>query len=111
MSIIFLLAIIINTSAGIILKDFRFTNLLISDAVIVLSFILQTKLIQSKASDGFKIALTFIAPIFSLTSFILAVLLPNKIENNFLLILLLISVSIQIAISIIPKIISKTNLK
>jgi hypothetical protein len=105
--IIFLLAFIINTCAFIILKDYKFINLVISDSVIVLSFLLQMKFYKSNASDGFKIALTFIAPIFSLISFILAVLLPNNLENNFFLILLIISVSIQILLTTIPQLTGK----
>jgi hypothetical protein len=66
------------------------------------------KFYKSNASDGFKVALTFIAPIFSLMSFILAVLLPNKLENNIFLIILIISVSIQILLTTIPQLISKS---
>jgi len=106
--IIFLLAFIINTSACIILKDYKFINMVISDSVIFLSFLTQMKLYKSNASDGFKVALTFIAPIFSLISFILAVLLPNKLENNIFLIGLIISVSIQILFTTIPQLISKS---
>jgi hypothetical protein len=43
-----------------------------------------------------------------LISFILAVLLPNKLENNVFLIVLIISVSIQILLTIIPQLISKS---
>ena len=108
-NIIFLLAFIINTCACIILKDYKFINLVISDSVIVLSFLSQMKLYKSNASDGYKVALTFIAPIFSLISFILAVLLPNKLENNVILIVLVISVSIQILLTTIPQLISKST--
>lgn len=108
-NIIFLLAFIINTCACIILKDYRFINLVISDSVIVLSFLLQLKLYKSNASDGFKVALTFIAPILSLVSFILAILLPHKLENNIFLIVLIISVSIQILLTTIPQLISKST--
>ena len=66
------------------------------------------KFYKSNASDGFKVALTFIVPIFSLISFILAVLLPNKLENNIFLIILIISVSIQILLTTIPQLISKS---
>ena len=106
---IFLLALIINTCACIILKDYKFINLVISNSVIVLSFLIQIKLYKSNASNGFKVALTFIAPIFLFTSFILAVLLPNKLENNIFLILLIISVSIQILLTTIPQLISKST--
>jgi hypothetical protein len=43
-----------------------------------------------------------------LISFILAVLLPNKLENNIFLIGLIISVSIQILLTTIPQLISKS---
>lgn len=106
--IIFLLAFIINTCACIILKDYKFINLVISDSVIIISFLSQMKLYNSYASDGFKVALIFIAPIFFLISFILAVILPNKLENNIFLIVLIISVSIQILLTTIPQLIIKS---
>jgi hypothetical protein len=107
-NIIFLLAFLTNICACIILKDYKFINLIISNSVIILSILLQIKLYNSNASSGYKVALTFIAPFFSLISFILAVLLPNNLENNLLLILLLISISIQILLTTIPQLISKS---
>jgi hypothetical protein len=44
-----------------------------------------------------------------LISFILAVLLPNKLENNIFLILLIISIAIQIILTTIPQLISKST--
>jgi hypothetical protein len=44
-----------------------------------------------------------------LISFILAVLLPNKLENNIFLILLMISIGIQIILTTIPQLISKST--
>lgn len=107
--IFFIVAILINTSACFILKDYKLNNLILSNAVLVLSFFLQIKLLNSKASDGFKVAITVLSPFFSLISFVIAVILPNKIESNFLLILLLITISIQIMLSIIPEYFTNTT--
>ena len=106
--IIFLLAFIINTCACIILNNYKFINLVISDSVIILSFLSQMKLYKSYASDGFKVALIFISTNYSFISFIFSVLLPNKLENNIFLIVLIISVSIQILLTTIPQLIIKS---
>jgi hypothetical protein len=106
--IIFLLSFIVNSVIFIILKDYKLVNLVISDSVIILSYLIQMKLYKSSASNGFKVALTFIAPILSSISFILAVLLPNKLENNIMLIVLILSLSVQIFLTTIPQLLIKS---
>ena len=98
----------INSFVFIILKDYKLVNLVISESVIIFSYLIQMKLYNSSASNGFKLALTFIAPIFSSISFILAVLLPNKSENNIVLIVLILSLSIQIFLTSIPHLLIKS---
>lgn len=108
-NITLVLAFIINTCAYIILQDYSFMNLVISDSVIILSILFQFKLYKSNANGGFKGVLTFIGSIFSLISFIFAVLLPNELENNYFLIFLIISVSIQILLLTTPQLIRESN--
>jgi hypothetical protein len=50
-----------------------------------------------------KISFSIIMLFFIFISFILAVILPSNLKNNFILISLILSISIQILIAIIPK--------
>lgn len=65
------------------------------------------QLTQSSVKDGFKIGLGFLFPIMAIMEFSLGVVLKNKFEDNFFLILILILVFVQILLLIVGKIISK----
>ena len=105
-----LLVVVINSLIGLIFTSYQTFNWLSSDAIIIINVLLLQILFQSKISDGFKVALTFIFPILGLISFILSLKLMCKLENNMLLSGILIILSIQIVLLLITNAL-RTNKK
>lgn len=99
-SIVFL---VINTVAGLVLSSYNAFNWISSDIAILIGLVFRLILNSSNASDGMKISFNFILTFFTITSFLLAVLMPPVIKDNLIFIFLMISISIQILIAIIPK--------
>ena len=99
--IIGLVAVFVNSMIGIIFKAYGTFNWLTADAVIILNVILLQILSHSKISDGFKVALNFIFPVLGFVTFILSIRLEKQIENNVLLSVMIILLSIQIFLLII----------
>lgn len=108
--IIGFIAVLINSLIGVIFKNYETFNWLTADAVIILNVLLLQILFYSKISDGFKISLNFIFPILGIVTFILSIKLENKLENNILLVWMIILLSIQTILLIIPNTL-KTNKK
>ena len=96
-----LVAVFVNSMIGIIFKAYGTFNWLTADAVIILNVILLQILSHSKISDGFKVALNFIFPVLGFVTFILSIRLEKQIENNILLSVMIILLSIQIFLLII----------
>lgn len=96
-----LMAVFVNSLIGIIFKAYGTFNWLTADAVIILNVILLQILSHSKISDGFKVALNFIFPVLGFVTFILSIRLEKQLENNFLLSIMIILLSIQIFLLII----------
>ena len=95
------IAVLINSLIGVIFKDYETFNWLTANAVIILNVILLQILSHSKISDGFKVALNFIFPVLGFVTFILSIRLEKQIENNVLLSVMIILLSIQIFLLII----------
>lgn len=111
-TIISIVLFAINSIAGLVLSSYSSFNWISADIAITLSMILRQILNSSSASHGMKIGSNFILTFFALTSFVLAVVMPAYIQDNFIFILCLVSVSIQLLIAIVPKYftsISNTN--
>lgn len=99
--IIGLVAIFVNSLLGIIFKAYETFNWLTADAVIIINVMLLQILSHSKISDGFKVALNFIFPVLGFVTFILSIRLDKQLENNFLLSVMIILLSIQLFLLII----------
>jgi len=99
--IIGVIAVLINSLFGLIFKNYETFNWITADAVIILNVILLLILSHSKISDGFKVALNFIFPVLGFVSFLLSIKLENKLENNILLSIIIILLSLQTILLII----------
>lgn len=93
--------VLINSLIGLIFSSYQTLNWLSSDIIIIINAALLHFLAHSKISDGFKVALTFIFPIFGLISFCFSLGIVDKFENNISLVGILILTSIQIIFLII----------
>lgn len=104
---IFIALLVLNTLTGLVISYYKPFNWMISNFIIMLSVSFVYLLNKSSTSDGMKIGFISILSFFSVTSFLLAVILPPYIEDNLILICLLLSVSIQLLTLIIPKYLTK----
>lgn len=106
-SYIGLLGIILNSFIGIILSSYLSFNWVANDIIILVNMILIMILSHSKFKDGFKISFSFILPFIGVVQFITGFFLDNKVEDNFLLILIVGMFIIQLFFMIIGAIVSK----
>ena len=90
-----------------ILKSYDSFNWITNDIIILFNILLMLLLSQSQIKDGFKISLSFILPIIAIVQFSLGLVVADKFEDNFILILLFVLVFIQILLLLIGKTISK----
>jgi len=106
--VIGVVAILINSIFGIIFRAYETFNWLTADAVIIINVLFLQILSHSRISDGFKVALNFIFPVLGFVTFILSIRLESKLENNILLSIMIVLISIQILLLIITNAL-KTN--
>ena len=98
----------LNSIIGLILNVYDTFNWITNDVIILFNMLIMLQLTQLSVKDGFKIGLGFLFPIMAIMEFTLGVLLKNKFEDNFYLILILILVFMQILMLIVGRIISKS---
>ncbi len=103
LTIVAIVILIINSISGLVLSSYSLFNWLCADVAIILGLVFHLVLNKSSASDGMKISFNLIISFFTIISFLLAVVMPSNIKNNLIFIFLIISISIQILIGIIPK--------
>ena len=99
--IIGLVVVFINSIIGMIFTTYETFNWLTADVVIILNIILLQVLYYMNISDGFKIALNFIFIVIGFSSFILSIILDNKIEDNILLSSIIVLFSLQVILLIL----------
>jgi hypothetical protein len=102
-TLIAIVILLVNTLTGLILTSYSLMNWLMADFAIILGLFCRLILNRSSASDGMKISFNFILSFFTLISFILAVLMPDKLKDNLILIFLIISIAIQGLIGVVPR--------
>lgn len=107
--IIGLIGLILNTICGFVFTGYSAFNYVSSDVVILVNTILLYYMSNIKISDAFKVSLSFLFPFLGLISFILASIMKNKFEDNFIFICILIITTFQISIIAISKFIKNNN--
>lgn len=105
------LLIIVNSIIGLLISNYLPFNWLAVDIVLVINIILLYKISISKMNNGFKISLSFIFPILGLTSIILAILSPNKYEDNYYLISFILILLLEVSFYLISINLKSINLK
>jgi hypothetical protein len=110
-AVISIIFILINSLVGLLFSSYDEFNWIFADLCIIISLVFRWILNQSDASDGMKISFNFILSFFSLLSLVLAIVMPAHAKDNLILVLLIISMSFQFLIAIIPKYFSLLNNK
>jgi hypothetical protein len=102
LNIITILILGVNSISGLILTSYGTFNWICADVTIIIGYFSHYRLNSSKASDGMKISLNFILALFSISSFCLAVAMPPFIKDNLVFVFLVLSISVQLTIAILP---------
>lgn len=98
--------LITNFLFGLLLSSYEWFNVLLSSGIIILFgiFMLLIGILQLK--DGFKSSLYVLYPILGFIELILSLFSPNKIMDNWVIIVLTLIVVFQLILLFITKVIS-----
>lgn len=99
--------LITNFLFGLLVSSYEWFNVLLSSGIIILFgiFMLLIGILQLK--DGFKSSLYVLYPILGFIELILSLFSPNKIMDNWVIIVLTLIVVFQLILLFITKVISK----
>jgi hypothetical protein len=95
--------VVLNTMIGIILRAYSDFNMVFVDLSLILSTGIIYYLLNNPIADGFKIGAGFFMLIGGILRVIFAILSPNQLENNLLLILFISFLSLEIIVIFIAK--------
>ena len=105
------LFVVVNTIVGLLLSKYLLFNWLSVDVVLIINTILIFKLSSDNISNGYKISLSFIYPILTVFSVVLAILSPDKFNDNYYFIAFILIILIEISFYISAKNIKIINSK
>jgi len=91
-----------------IFSNYHIANLLIADFTILYSMFLSYLVIKIDLKEGFKIAMSFINPVFCFVTVLIAIFMNNNLTDNWALLVLIIFLVIQLLIFLITLQISKS---
>ncbi len=75
---------------GLIVTAFGWFNIIISTLIIVLTTIILLAVFNlMNLKDGYKVSLSFIIPILGVIEYVLSVFMPNRMSDNWCLILII----------------------
>lgn len=100
--------LILNILIGLICSSQSWVNISASSVTILLNTALAYFVSGDKVKTPFKISLLFIIPITTIIEYLIALFMPNKLENNYALIIILILLFLE---SIIYLTIKKVSTK
>lgn len=93
--IVFVILLLANVLAGIIIKEYLTENIIMSSCILILNAILLWLVANSKMRDAFKVSYHILFPFICIIEFILAIIAPNKWEDNFFVIGIVCCVAFQ----------------
>ena len=82
--------LILNVLIGLICSSLSWVNISASSVAILLNTALAYYMFGDNVKTPFKISLMFIIPIITISEYLIALFMPNKLENNYALIIILI---------------------
>lgn len=100
--------LILNILIGLICSSLSWVNISASSVAILLNTTLAYFVSGDNVKTPFKISLMFIIPIISIIEYLIALFMPNKFENNYALIIIMILLFLE---SIIYLTIKKVSTK
>jgi hypothetical protein len=103
--------VVVNTIVGLLLSKYILFNWLSVDIVLIINTILLSKLSTDNISNGYKISLSFIYPLLSVVSILLAIISTNKFVDNYYVIVFIFILLIEISFYIIARNLKSINSK
>ena len=82
--------LILNVLIGLICSSLSWVNISASSVAILLNTALAYYMFGDNVKTPLKISLMFIIPIITISEYLIALFMPNKLENNYALIIILI---------------------
>ncbi len=95
------LLLLVNTLFGLIISSYLPLNWVAVDVVFLINIMLLYKISTSQMNNGFKVSLSFIFPSLGIISTILAVLSPEKFQDNYCLVGYILILFIEVAFYLI----------
>jgi len=83
---------------GLMLSNYSTFNWIAADAVILINLLLTYEVSKSNRRDGFKISLTILYSFLTLVMIILAIISPNRLNDNYYLIVIMVILFIEFAL-------------
>ena len=101
--------LLLNLVIGVIFSAYKPFNIGLNSAVIVVNTLMLYSLGVAQIKDGFKISLSFLFLITAVIEFILALFVPETLENNVTLTMLILLFAGQVILYAIAYFVSKIS--
>lgn len=92
---VFAVLLLVNVLAGVIIKDYLIENIIVSSCILFLNAILLWLVTNSKMRYAFKVSYHILFPLICLIEFIMAIIAPNKWEDNYFIVGIIICIAFQ----------------
>ncbi len=99
--------LLLNSMVGLILSSYAVFNWMVNDFVILVNVFLLIYLSASNIKDGFKFGVSFLFLIMAILQFLLGLFMESTFNDNWLLIILLITFFTQIGLMLVVKSLSR----
>ena len=90
--------LILNILIGLICSSLSWVNISASSVAILLNTTLAYYMFGDNVKTSFKVSLMFIIPIITIIEYLISLFMPNKLENNYALIIILILLFLELII-------------
>ena len=95
---------LLNLLAGLILSNYDLVNIAVTTVIIIITTVVLLRVNSfTELKDGFKVSLNFIIPTIGIIQYIFALFMPNRITDNWYLIILLILLAFEMMLLLITK--------
>ena len=104
-----IILLVINLIACLILSSYGWFNFTITSVCIVVATLLLILVDTIKLKDAFRFSLSFIVAFLFLITLVLGVICPNHFKDNWYLILIVLILGFEIALTVITAFVTKKN--
>lgn len=103
--------LVANFIIGMVITSYAFFNVGVNSVVIIANTLMMYAIASSSLSDGFKISLSMVFPLFAFVELILGFVAPDKFENNWYIVVLTLILVVEFILLAVTGVISNINKK